>query len=118
MQQQNVHLIVKPKEPPQELAPEILTWDTLRVDRLTMEWLAFVGGEYDGLASRLVEDCRHFAMYSDVIYLIDLDTLRDHLEVGAAGSRQSTFASDFLLLSSTRRYGIPLGAFRELEDWL
>src|SRR5437773_1421675 len=108
--QNSVQVVVKRQEPRQEQTPEI-NWDTLRMDRLTVEWLTFVGEEYEGLAGRLVADCGHFSMYSDVTYLVDLETLRDHVEVGAAGQRQSTFASDFLFLNSTRKYGIPLGAF-------
>jgi hypothetical protein len=97
---------------------ETPSWEEFLSDRDRLELLIFSGKEeYEPLIEHLSTDCKQLARYDPAIYLIDFDVLRNYIEMRTVDGLD-TVAVDFVFKGSRQPYALPLGAYRELSDWL
>lgn len=93
------------------------SWLDILDDPLKREWLLLISTHYSDVFHSVVRDCIKLRNISKVLYLIDFDVLRDYLEIRSMDDLGS-FPTDWLFYSSKQEYGIPIGAFLELIDYL
>jgi len=91
--------------------------DKLLGDEERLHWVHFIAKHYSHLIDDIINDAIRLSTYDEVVYLIDFDVLRNHLEEGAASKIEQIFV-DNLFYITTPKYGIPQGAFIEFLIWL
>lgn len=92
-------------------------WSDILENPLKRAWLLLISTHYSAIFNSVVRDCIKLRNISKVFYLIDFDVLRDYLEVRSWDDLGS-FPADWLFYVSKQDYGIPIGAFLELIEYL
>jgi hypothetical protein len=104
------------KEDLQPSESPVVTWTDEPDNNDRLEWLLYVSKHYRDLLDRVLFDCVQLSNHNTITYLIDFDVLRSYLEANTKGY-DSIFINS-IFYESKQKYGIPIGAFQELLDYL